>query len=256
MLFDTHCHLNDRSAFPDPAVAIAAAVAAGVDRMAVVGVDREGHAIARELVDQFSNLLGIYGWHPNSAREWDDETRKILLEALAGPRAIALGEIGLDYHWDFATKEQQMACLDEQLRIAAERDLPVVFHCREAYDDLLGVLESRPVQPYLIHCFAGSMDEARRAVALGCYFGVDGPITYKKADALREIVAELPRDRVVLETDSPWMPPHPHRSERNRPALLPLINERLAEIWSVTPKESAAITTENAYRFFRMPLPA
>jgi TatD DNase family protein len=163
---------------------------------------------------------------------------------------VALGEIGLDYHWDYATPDQQRIALLDQLELARKLAKPVVFHCRDAYPDLLTILEEQPTHRYLFHCFAGNQEDARRALALGAMFGVDGPITYKKADALREVIAMIPRDRLVLETDSPYMAPTPHRGKPNRPAFVPFVNEGLAATLGISQEECASLTTANAKRFF------
>ncbi len=249
-LIDTHCHLNDKEAFPDPAEAIRQARDAGVDRLIVVGVDLESSRYAVEIAEAHSGVFAIVGWHPNYTQNFTSRDFKELTSLFNSTSIVALGEIGLDYHWDFATKDQQMAALAEQLEFAESEGKRVVFHCREAYTDVLNFLEPRKRIPYLFHCFAGSADDAKRAMGMGSKFGVDGPVTYKKADELREILAGIGIDHLMLETDSPWMSPHPFRSERNHPAKLPLINEGLAACLGISPDECAAKTTDNAEEFF------
>jgi TatD DNase family protein len=247
MWIDTHCHLNDAKAFPDPVAAIVAARAEGVDEIIVVGVEPESWSSARELAAHGVHYAA--GWHPNYTADYNGSLYS-LRNALQG--AVALGEIGLDYHWDHSPRDTQRAALTDQLDLAAELDLPVVFHCREAYPDLLDVLESRPRQPFLLHCFVGDSDDARRAIALDCYFGIDGPITYKSAEALRDVVATLPPDRLVLETDSPYLSPVPYRGKPNSPAYIPYIGRKLAELLALSENECAALTSANARRFFRI----
>ncbi len=249
-LVDTHCHLNDRQAFPDPAPAVDEALAAGVVRLVVVGVDTDSSRYAVELAERFEEVYAVVGWHPTSTATFSPAELPALREMLAHPKVVALGEIGLDYHWDYATPEQQAVALRAQLDLAAELEEPVVFHCREAYPDLLDVLEREPGPRRLFHCFAGDATDASRAVALGAWFGVDGPVTYRKADALREVLAGLPRDRVVVETDAPWMAPHPFRGKPNRPAWVTYVNEGLASVWGVTPEVCAGLTTAAAQAFF------
>lgn len=250
MLIDTHCHLNVEKDFPDPYAALADAQAAGVSHCILVGVDLESSQRAVQLAEESEGFYAVIGWHPNYTCDYTPDALPHFESLAASPRVVAIGEIGLDYHWHYATPEQQARALIDQLELAERVDLPVVFHCREAYPDLLAILEARPVRPYLFHCFAGSREGARRAIELGAYFGVDGPITYKKAEDLRAVVADLPRDRVVIETDSPYMTPAPHRGKPNTPTYLPLINEGLAAVWDVDREEAARITTENAQRFF------
>ncbi len=249
-LFDTHCHLNLADCFADPDGEIARARSAGVSRLALVGIDSDSNARAVELTERHEGVYAVVGWHPNSAASFSSATLDEIDRHLAHPKTVALGEIGLDYHWDFATPDQQHACLVAQLDLAAARERPVVFHCREAYDDLLDLLEPRPPRPYLFHCFSGDEGHAHRVRALGGWIGVDGPLTYKKSDALREICRTWPRDRLVLETDSPYLTPEPHRGKPNHPALLPLVNLALAALWEVGPQDSARQTTANALRFF------
>jgi TatD DNase family protein len=251
-VIDTHCHLNVADAFPDPDRTLDQARSAGVSGFLIVGIDLPGSMRAIEIAERHKDVWAIVGHHPNYAHEYKPEFLAQYRELLAHPKVKALGEIGLDYHWDFATKEQQVACLIPQLDLAAKLNIPVVFHAREAYSDLVTIIEGRPPHPYLFHCFAGNAEEAARAMALDAYFGIDGPITYKKADALRAIVATLPRDRVVLETDSPYMAPVPYRGKPNTPANIPLILRALADIWSLTSEETEQITDENAKRFFQI----
>lgn len=249
-LFDTHCHLNLAEHYPNPDAEVERARAAGVTRLCLVGIDEPTCRLAIEIAEQKEGVYAIVGCHPNSAAEFSDELLSTIAEMLSHPKVVALGEIGLDYHWDFATPEQQRAALVAQLDLAVSREIPVVFHCREANPDLLDILEMRSEHPYLFHCFSGDEADAARVAKLGGWIGVDGPITYKKSTALRELVRTWPRDRLVLETDSPYLTPEPHRGKPNHPALLPLVNAAVASAWQCPMEESARQTTANARRFF------
>lgn len=251
-IIDTHCHLNDEKAFPDPEAEISFAAESGVSKLFVVGVDLEGSRRAISLAEKFPGAYAIVGHHPNYAHTFTSEALKEYEEMLAHPKTLAIGEIGLDFHWDYATREEQDRCLFAQLELAQSSGKPVVFHCREANEALLSILESREVLPYLFHCFSGTWDDASRALALGSYLGVDGPITYKKSDELREVLRRVPRERVVVETDSPYMAPVPYRGKPNRPAYVSLIVQELARVWEVTAEECASITTANARAFFAL----
>lgn len=253
MLIDTHCHLNDAKAFPDPEQTIEEAREAGVDRLIVVGVDAEDSERALELADRHEGVYAIVGWHPNYTASYSDSGLSEIESMLSHPKVVALGEIGLDLHWEYATLDQQRRALFDQLDLAARSDMPVVFHCREAYPLLLDILEARPRLPYLFHCFAGDADDAARAMALGACVGVDGPVTYKKSAALRDVLRSIPRDRLVLETDSPYLSPEPFRGKPNKPANVSLVNEALASTLGISAEECAALTTSNAARFFRLP---
>jgi TatD DNase family protein len=250
MLIDTHCHLHDRKAFPDPRAEIEAAVAVGVRRLIVVGTHPPDWPLAIELAEAHPEVFAIVGWHPNYTADYDPSSLATLEELLAHPRVLALGEIGLDYHWDYAPRLKQVEALRDQLDLAVRLSLPVVFHAREANGDLLHVLEARSPHPYLFHCWSGSPEEAQRARALDCYFGVDGPVSYPKSSALRELLATVPLDRLVVETDAPYMAPVPYRGKPNRPAYVLEVNAALARALGRIPEEMASITTENAVRFF------
>ena len=250
MYIDTHCHLNLKEHFPNPAGAVERAIDAGVKKMVVVGIDDETSRISVELSEQFEEAYACVGWHPTSAANFVN-THEI--ERLCGrSKTVAIGEIGLDYYWDKSTPEQQIFCLDAHWELACNCEMPVVFHCRDAYGELLDWLSQRKKFPpvYVLHCFAGSSAEARAAIDLGCYFGVDGPITFKNAIDLRETIATIPRDRVLVETDAPFLTPHPHRGKPNEPAMIPLICACLAAVWGVPTEDARRITTENALRAF------
>lgn len=252
-MIDTHCHLNLTDHFPDPGDAVARAVDAGVERMIVVGIDDQTSALAVDLADRFEAVYACVGWHPTSAAKF---TTVEAIEALcAHPKVVAIGEIGLDYHWDTATPDQQRIATQAQWNLACRLGLPVVFHCREAYDDLLDWLEAQGSYPAtcVLHCFAGTADHARRALSIigtEVYFGVDGPITYKNAEGLREIGRGLPADRILLETDAPFLTPHPHRGKPNEPAMIPLICGGVAATRGAPSELVAKETTANALRAF------
>jgi len=233
--------------------AVSAALEAGVEAMVVVGIEREANDRAIALAEKYSCVWATVGWHPTSAAAFNDAELKHLEESLKHPRVIALGEVGLDYYWDKATKEEQFRCLEAQLEVAAsgpQGPLPVVFHCRDAYPDLLDFLEKRRPERFVLHCFAGDAEDARRAADLGAYIGVDGPITYKKNGRLREIVASYPRDRIVIETDAPFLSPEPFRGKPNAPSRLGWICRAVGGTLGIAEEEADRLTTENAKRLF------
>lgn len=252
MLIDTHCHLNIVEAFPIPSDAMQTARAAGVDGLIVVGIDVETSRIAVELANRENSVWAVVGIHPNSSAAFQPAWLAEIEKLASDRKVVAIGEVGLDYHWDYATPPEQARALHGQLDLAADLGLPVVFHCREAYDDLLAVLQARPARPYLLHCFSGSLDQARAFAELGAIFGVDGPITFKSAQALREIVRELGPDRWVLETDSPYLSPEPFRGKPNSPARLPWIARAFAATLGLTEAEAIEATGNTAKRFFRI----
>lgn len=249
-LVDTHCHLNDRQAFEDPAAAVEEALAAGVARMVAVGVDSQTSRECLELADRFEPVYAAVGWHPNHASDYSPAGLREVEAMLGHPKCVALGETGLDYYRDHAPREAQARAFRDQLALAAAAGKPVVLHCRDAYADLLDILSDSEARRLVFHCFSGTAEDAARAVALGGFLGVDGPVTYKSAGPLRLTLAGVPRDRLLLETDAPWMAPEPHRGKRNRPAWLTLINEGLAQALGASPGECAAMTTANALQAF------
>lgn len=251
-MIDTHCHLNFGDAFPDPSAAIERAKENDVRAFIVVGCDEATSRRALELAEEHDEVHACVGWHPNYAAGFDDAQIAVVRELASHPKAVAIGEVGLDYHWDHATPQQQRRCTLLQLQLAADLGMTVVFHCREAWDDLLDWLEANAPRPprMVFHCFSGDEEHARRALALGGFLGVDGPLTYPKNDLLRSIVANAPRERVLIETDSPYLTPHPYRGKPNEPALLPLVNRALAEVLGIPADECAHLTTDNARAAF------
>ena len=253
-LIDTHCHLNLDEAFPDLEAEVRFAQQEGVDGLVVIGIDVASSKRAIEIADQFEGVFATLGVHPNHSSDFTEQTISELAALAAHPKVKAIGEIGLDYHWNYASRDEQFRALEAQLALAEQNQLPIVFHCREAYSDLLGVLESKqPKVPCVLHCFAGNESDAERAQSLDCYFGVDGPLTYKNAETLRQIVRKLPQDRVLVETDAPYLTPVPFRGKPNRPAYVKFVNSMLASIWEVSPEAAAEQTTANAVRFFDLP---
>lgn len=250
MLIDTHCHLNLQDKFPEVGATVSEAIEVGVSRFIVVGVDVATSVRALELADEFVEVYGVVGVHPNYSNAYQSSQIKEIERLLKHPKAVAIGEVGLDRHWHYATDEQQKAALFDQLDLAEATGKPVVFHCREAYPALLDLLEKRRTLPWLFHCFAGDAEDARRAVALDAYFGVDGPITYPKSEDLRAIVQSLPRDRIVIETDAPYLTPVPFRGKPNKPAYVLFVNAALASCLGCEQGECALLTTANAERFF------
>lgn len=251
MLIDTHCHLNDSEAFPDPGESIREAQLAGVGKMIIIGVNVSDGERAIEIAQAHEGVYAAVGFHPNYTSNYKPIDLLPLGQMLKHPKVVGFGEIGLDYYRDTSPQDQQLRALMDQLELAQDFEMPVIFHCRQANDALLEVLETRTKhRQYLFHCFAGSSSDAARAVNLGAHFGVDGPVTYNSAKDLRETLRTIPLDRLVLESDSPYMPPVPHRGKQNRPAYVRFINDALASTMGVSPMECEAATTSNAELLF------
>jgi len=250
-LVDSHCHLDDHQFAADRDAAIERARAAGVERMVAIGTgggppDLEaGLRLAR----QYPFIYATVGVHPHDAAKATPETFARL--AALAREAVAIGEIGLDYHYDFSPRDVQRRVFVEQLTLAARSRKPIVIHTREAWDDTLALIREHGL-PFggIMHCFTGGPTEARQALELGFYLSFGGIVTFPKADAVRETAALTPEDRLLIETDAPYLAPVPHRGKRNEPAFIVETVRRLAEARAVTPEHIAAVTTGNFERLF------
>lgn len=259
-LVDSHCHLNFDSLAPDLDAVMARAAEAGVRRCIIPAIDLPASEEALALCERYAGVYAAAGIHPNSTADYGPQHARALDALLATGRFVAVGEIGLDYHWDDSPREAQFRALESQLALAAEHNLPVIIHNREASDDVMDLLErwaasltgSLKERPGVLHSFSGTPAIAERALAAGFYLGFTGPLTYKKADELRAIAAAAPLDRILVETDSPFLTPVPYRGQRNEPAYVRLVAAKLAEVRGVSLAEVAAATTANAERLFRL----
>ncbi len=250
-LFDTHCHLNDEIYLPDLTAVLQRAQVAGVARMLVVGYDLASSRLAVQLADEYPPLYAAVGIHPHEAVAFRTEDLTALEEMLAHQKVVALGEIGLDYHYDHSPRETQQAVFRQQLALAAKLDKPVVIHAREAHADLLAILKAGS-QTYrgVMHCYSGSRELVREYARLNFYFSVGGPVTFTNARRLPEVITEIPAERLLIETDAPYLTPHPFRGRRNEPALVVLVAERLAGILGSSPEQVAEQTWNNACACF------
>jgi TatD DNase family protein len=246
-VFDTHCHLGLDGVVP-PDDEHARAVAAGVTGMLVVGIDAASSEQARGLA-RLPGVRWSAGLHPNDASRFDAEWPAI--EALArAPGCAALGETGMDCYRDRTPLDQQERSLRAHLQLARELDLPVVFHCRDAFAPLFAVLRSEPRVRGVMHCFSGGYAEAREALDLGLYLSFAGPLTYPKNDALRAVAASAPAERVLVETDAPFLPPQRLRGRRNEPAYVLDTLGALAQARGIALADAAALTFANATALF------
>jgi TatD DNase family protein len=251
-LIDTHCHLNHEQLLDDVDEAVARAHAADVREMIMVGYDLESSRSAVDLAHRIPSVFAAVAIHPHDSRHYDDSAEAELRELAADSRVIAIGEIGLDYHYDFSPREDQFRAFRAQIALANESGLPIIIHCREAYDDVLSLLETEKSEGMgcVMHCWAGNEVEANRALALGCYLGFGGVLTFKNADENRRVAAAAPLGRVLVETDAPYLAPVPYRGKRNEPAYTRLVAEKFAEIRGLNLQSIAAATTDNAMRVF------
>jgi TatD DNase family protein len=251
MLIDTHCHYNLAPFDADRPEAIARAEAAGVARAVVIGYDLPSSEWAVRLSEEFPGLFAVVGIHPNDADQATPEGLERLAALATQPKVVALGEIGLDFHWNVFPREHQLEAFREQLRLARRLGLPIVLHTRESDRDVVEVLEVEGGEwRGILHCFGGDPEVGRRALAVGLHLGLGGVLTFKNARGLQETARELPLERLVLETDAPYLTPMPHRGrvKRNEPCFLPLVAAQLAALRGIAEAEIAAITTANATR--------
>jgi TatD DNase family protein len=256
-MIDTHVHFNNDALSRDLVGVQQRAKAAGVHQYVVVGFDLPSSAKAVEQAQSTPNTFATVGIHPHDAKEWKPETAEQLREWASAPRVGAIGEIGLDFYRDLSPRPQQYDAFRAQLTLAAEVGLPVVIHCRDAYPETLEILEAEAGEtPIILHCFAGDMSDAKRAWDRGWYLGVGGTVTYKKNDALREIVRAAPQDSLLLETDAPYLTPEPLRGKfPNEPSRIPLVAACIAATRNESVETVAAYTTTNAERVFPKMLP-
>jgi TatD DNase family protein len=260
MLFDTHCHLDAPAFDPDRESVLARARAAGVTRWLIPAVDEASMERAASLCAQHvgEGFMAV-GLHPNSTADWSQERLARLAQVAQVAQVVAVGEIGLDYHWDRSPKTTQAEAFCAQLALARELDLPVIIHNREASHDLLPILADyvQTLPPSMagaagvLHSFSAPPEFWQAALATGFYIGLSGPLTYKNADSLRQFAAQVPLERLLIETDAPYLTPHPKRGERNEPAYVRLVAERLAALHGLTLETLADITTQNARRLFK-----
>jgi TatD DNase family protein len=252
MLFDTHAHLNAEQYNDDLEEVIERAQQEGVSRMVVVGFDRPTIEKAMELAERYEFIYACVGWHPVDAIDMTDKDLLWIEELAAHPKVVALGEMGLDYYWDKSPKEIQQEVFRRQIRLAKKVKLPIVIHNREATADIVEILKEEDAAEVggIMHCFSGSPETAKECVNMNFYISLGGPVTFKNAKKPKEVAAEIPLDKLLIETDCPYLAPHPYRGKRNEPSYVRLVAEQIAEIKGLTYEEVAEATTGNAKKLF------
>lgn len=255
-MVDTHCHLYDEAFDTDRDEAVSRAVAAGVDMMLLPGIDSASHSRQETLASSYPQYFRqMMGLHPTSVNDSFEDELAIVQEKLFAPAAdyVGVGEIGLDLYWDKTYLEQQREVLKRQIRWARELGLPVCLHVRKAYNELFALLRDLSYSTYsgVMHCFGGSVQEAHRAVEMGFHIGIGGVVTFKNA-TLATVAAAVPLERILLETDAPYLAPVPYRGKRNESAYIPVIAAKIAEVRGISTDEVAAVTTASAQSLFRL----
>jgi TatD DNase family protein len=251
-LIDSHCHLDDEKFDADREQVIERALAAGVERMMAIGTGDGPPDLetAIRLADRHAFIFATIGVHPHEASKAGPDTFGQLRDLAAHPKVLAIGEIGLDYHYDFSPREVQRAVFAKQLEIAAETGKPIVIHTREAWPDTMEMLREHWRGAGIMHCFTGDEQQAREALDLGFHLSFGGVLTFPKADAVRQAARITPDDRLLVETDCPYLAPVPHRGKRNEPSFMVETVRRLAEVRGRTVEEMAELTTANFARLF------
>ncbi len=246
-LTDSHCHLDNEQFDPDRDAIIERALAAGVECMMTIGTgdgppDLEAGI---RLAERYTFVYTTVAVHPHDASKANDETFARMRELARHPKVLAIGEMGLDYHYDFSPRDVQHAVFERQLDVAAEARKPIVIHTREAWADTLETLRARWTGEGIMHCFTGDEEQAREALNLGFYLSFGGVLTFPKAETVRQAARIAPADRILIETDCPYLAPVPHRGKRNEPAFIAETARRLAEIRGCSPEAIAEQTTHN-----------
>ncbi len=252
-IFDTHAHYDDSRFDGDRDAVLAALPEAGVELVLDPGCDLPSSRAAAALAERYGHVYAAAGIHPENCAGFQDADLAALRQLLAQPKVAAIGEIGLDYYWaENPPRDFQQMVFRKQLALAEELDLPVIVHDREAHGDSLSIIREFPAVTGVFHCFSGSPEMAGELLKRGWYLGFDGPITYKNARRAPEVAAITPLERMVVETDAPYLSPAPVRGRRNDSRYLPHVIAKLAEWKGVTPEEMTRITCENGKRLFRL----
>lgn len=254
LIFDSHAHYDDDAFNEDRAELLSGLPEQGVCRVLNVGADLQGCYDAVELAAKYPYIYAAVGIHPECVRDTSADSLEKVESLLAEPKVVAVGEIGLDYHFDDnAPREEQIRYFEAQLELAARHGLPVVIHDRDAHGDTMDIL--RKYKPRgVLHCFSGSVEMAREIVKLGMYIGLGGAVTFKNARVPVEVAADLPLDRILMETDAPYMAPVPFRGKRCHSALIAHTAARVAEIRGISTEEVLRASMRNASRLFGIPL--
>lgn len=252
MLFDTHVHLNADQYKEDLEEVINRALKEGISRMVVVGFDRPTIEKAMELVEKYDFIYASVGWHPVDAIDMKDEDLLWIEELASHPKVVAIGEMGLDYHWDKSPKDVQKEVFRRQIQLAKKVKLPIVIHNRDATADIVEILKEEEAREVggIMHCFSGSPETAKECVEMNFYISLGGPVTFKNAKKPKEVAEAIPLEKLLIETDCPYLAPHPYRGKRNEPSYVKLVAEQIAEIKGISFKEVAEATTANAKKIF------
>lgn len=256
MLFDTHVHMNARQFLEDRDEVIHRAFDTGVQYMVVVGFDHETIPLAIEIAEQYETIYAAVGWHPVDAIDMKEEDLAWIEELSKHPKVVAIGEMGLDYHWDKSPKEIQKEVFRKQIQLAKKVNMPIIIHNREATEDIIQILREENAQEVggIMHCYNDSVEYVQECLDMNFYISLGGPVTFKNAPLPKEVATKVPIDRLLVETDAPYLAPHPNRGKRNEPAYVKLVAEKIAELREIPFEELCQQTTNNALKLFKIDL--
>lgn len=249
MFIDTHCHISKED-YDNPKEIIESAFNNRVEKLIISGCDKKSIEESINIANNNQNVYLSLGYHPSEANEITEKDLNELKKLLVDNKAVAVGEIGLDYHWDKENKEKQKDLFIKQLRIAKELNLPVIIHSRDAFQDTYDILKSEKSWG-TIHCFSGNNENAKMYTDLGFYLGIGGVLTFKNTN-LKEVIKEIPIDRILLETDSPYLAPTPYRGLKNEPKYIPIIFEEICNLLKIKKEKMEQIIEENTKRVYKI----
>jgi len=254
MLFDTHVHLNAYQFNEDRDEVIERAFAVGVKYMVVVGFNRETIPLALEIAEQYETIYAAIGWHPVDAIDCTEKDLQWIEQLTEHPKVVALGEMGLDYHWDKSPKDVQADVFRQQIQLAKKLNLPIIIHNRNATEDVIRILQEEDAKDVggIMHCYSDSVDYVQACLDMNFYISLGGPVTFKNAKDPKEVAKIVPKDRLLIETDAPYLAPHPYRGKRNEPAYVRLVAEEIAALRGTTLENISKQTTKNAQRLFKI----
>ncbi|MFY0544669.1 TatD family hydrolase [Brevibacillus sp. H7] len=255
MFIDTHAHLNAKEFDEDREEVIARARENGVSTIVNIGFNAETIPTCLELAERYEFIYAVVGWHPQDAKDMTDEHLEWLEELSRHPKVVGLGEMGLDYYWDTSPKDVQAEVFRKQIRLARKLQMPIVIHNRDAHQDIITILKEEKAAEVggIMHCFSGSWETAKLALDMNFHISFGGPLTFKNAKQPKEVAAKVPLDRLLIETDCPYLTPHPFRGKRNETGYVRYVCEEMANIRGLSYEEMAAITSDNARRLFGLP---
>jgi TatD DNase family protein len=255
MFIDTHAHLADARFNIDRDLVIKRAIDNKVQTIIEISCEPGMWNTSLDILRINPNIYGAFGVHPHDAKHADLQTLALLKKHLLNPKIIAIGETGFDFFYNHSAPEIQKLIFTAHINLSKELNKPLIIHCRDAYNELFEILRKETTVnkiPGVVHCFSGNLEQANELIKMGFYLGIDGPVTYKKSDVLKEVVKEVPLERMLLETDCPYLAPQKHRGGRNEPSYIPLIAEQVAAIKNIPIEQLAQTTTANAKQLFHI----